>query len=339
MSVDLYSALRPLFFAIAPERAHALALSSLDLMHRLHVLPGVTNAAAARVEFMGLSFPNRIGLAAGLDKNGRHIDALGALGFGFIEIGTVTPQPQPGQPLPRVFRLPRQQALINRMGFPNEGADAVVGRLMRRKYRGVLGINIGKNAWTPLESAIDDYVTCYRKLAPHADYVTVNVSSPNTQGLRQLQQVDNLRPILSALMEERHTLSVQQGRTVPLLAKVSPDLSEDELRAIAHLLIELNVSGIIATNTTTTRPPEVASASSEAGGLSGAPMLGLAQRAVAILKAAAGNRLTIIGAGGIGSSSDAIGTLRAGADLIQIYSGLIYRGPGLVRELREAIRS
>ena len=292
---------------------------------------------------MGLVFPNRIGLAAGLDKNGRCIDALGAVGFGFVEIGTVTPRPQSGQPLPRLFRLPAHSALINRMGFPNEGAPAVASRLARRTFAGVVGVNIGKNLDTPLDRAVDDYVSCYRTLAPHADYVAVNVSSPNTQGLRQLQQVDSLKLILEALLHERQRLVSDRGRRMPLLAKVSPDLPEDDLIAIAGLLTTLNIEGVIATNTTTTRPTCTDSVgersrSTEQGGLSGTPLLPLSLRAIRILKAASAGRLTIIGVGGIGSSADARDVLAAGADLLQVYTGLIYRGPGLVRELRSALQ-
>lgn len=339
MSFGIYPVLRPLLFTLPPERAHALALSSLGLAHRLHLMRSPRHDEFDAVALMGLRFPNRVGLAAGFDKNGRCIDALGLLGFGFIEIGTVTPRAQPGQPLPRLFRLPRQRALINRMGFPNEGMDVVAARLARRAYGGVLGINIGKNAVTPLEQAVDDYVACYRQLAQHADYVAVNVSSPNTQGLRQLQQVDNLRPILSALLEERQQLKARTDRRVPLLAKVSPDLSTEDLAAIAQLLIELDVDGVIATNTTLTRPLDAGPAAAEAGGVSGAPLRELARDAVATLRAVAGDRLAIIGVGGIASGDDAIEMLKAGADLVQLYSGLIYRGPGLIGELRRSLRS
>lgn len=338
MSFDLYPFLRPLLFTLPPERAHSLALSSLQLAHRLRLTPHQDNNDSEAVALMGLRFPNRIGLAAGFDKNGRCIDPLGSLGFGFIEVGTVTPRPQPGQSLPRLFRLRAQRALINKMGFPNDGMEAVAPRLARRAYQGILGINIGKNASTPLENAVDDYVACYRTLAEYADYVAVNVSSPNTQGLRQLQQVDNLRPILSALLEERHQLSIRLGRSAPLLAKVSPDLTQEDLIAIARLLVELKVDGVIATNTTISRPSDAGDAAAEAGGLSGAPLLRLSQQAVATLKGVAGDRLAIIGAGGIASGDDAMSIRQSGADLVQIYSGLIYRGPALTAEVRRALQ-
>ncbi len=339
MAFGLYPVLRPLLFTLPPERAHAMALSSLRFAHRWHLIRGSRNDEADGVTQMGLRFPNLIGLAAGFDKNARCVDALGTLGFGFIEVGTVTPRAQAGQSSPRLFRLPAHRALINRMGFPNDGMEVVASRLAQRGYPGILGINIGKNATTPLERAVDDYVACYRRLAPHADYVAVNVSSPNTQGLRQLQQVDNLRPILSALLEEGHALAARSGRHVPLLAKVSPDLAQDELVAIAHLLVELKLDGVIATNTTIARPPGAEGVAAEAGGLSGAPLLKLSQQAIAALRQVVGSRLTIIGVGGIASADDAQQTLRSGADLVQVYSGLIYRGPGLVAELRGALRS
>ena len=290
---------------------------------------------------MGLVFPNRVGLAAGFDKNARCIDALGSLGFGFIEVGTVTPRPQPGQPQPRLFRLPSARALINRMGFPNEGADAVAARLARRKFDGVLGINIGKNADTPLHRAIDDYVSCYRTLAMHADYVAINVSSPNTQDLRRLQQVEHLQPILEALMHEGRELAKARGRRIPLLAKISPDLSQEEVEQVAQLLTDLGVDGVIATNTTVGRPdaghgPAADPLLAEQGGLSGAPLLALSLRTIRTLRSVSQGRLVIVGAGGIASSADALLVLDAGADLLQIYTGLIYRGPALLDEVRKA---
>lgn len=335
MPAGLYPSVRPFLFALSPERAHALALSSLQLAHRLRIVRRPRDEDRQAVVFMGLRFPNRVGLAAGFDKNARYIDALGSLGFGFIEVGTVTPRPQSGQSPPRLFREPQHRALINRMGFPNDGADAVVARLARRRYPGVLGINIGKNATTPIEKAIDDYVSCYRLLAPHADYVAVNVSSPNTQGLRQLQQIDQLRPILESLLEEGRHLEAKRGRHTPLLAKIAPDLSSDELTAIASLLVDLGIDGVIATNTTLSRPAGLEE--SERGGLSGAPLLDLSRNTIRHLKSYSKNRLVIVAAGGILSVDDAKGSLEAGADLVQVYSGLIYRGPALVRELREAL--
>lgn len=337
MRFGLYSCLRPILFALPAECAHALVLSSLQVAHRLGVTRRPRDDDRDAATCMGLRFPNRVGLAAGLDKNARHIDALGSLGFGFIEVGTVTPRPQPGQSRPRLFRIPAQRALINRMGFPNDGADAVAPRLARRKYAGVLGVNIGKNAATPLNRSIDDYVACYRRLAPHADYVAVNVSSPNTQGLRQLQHVDYLRPILAALMEEEGRLRARKSRRTPLLAKIAPDLAREELIALARLFLELQLDGVIATNTTVSRPAELAE--SEQGGLSGAPLLALSQQTIRLLRSQTEGRLVIIAAGGIMCGDDARQSLHAGADLLQVYSGLIYRGPALVSEIRSALIS
>lgn len=333
-----YPILRSLLFKLPPERAHALALVSLSVAHRLHLLSHRFDAGSGSFKAMGLTFPNRIGLAAGFDKNARYIDALGALGFGFIEVGTVTPRPQTGQQRPRLFRLPGHEALINRMGFPNEGATRVAGRLARRKYRGIVGVNIGKNAATPLVHAIDDYVACYRALAPHADYVAINVSSPNTAELRQLQQIEYLRPILEALLEERHRATDRSGRRMPLLAKIAPDLSDENITAVTRLAVQLGVDGIIATNTTVARPFDGAKSgsSAERGGLSGAPLYPMALRVVETVKAAAADRLAIIGVGGVRGAGDVASMLGAGADLVQVYTGLIYRGPGLVATLRAA---
>jgi dihydroorotate dehydrogenase len=341
-TTHMFELFRCALFKLEPERAHAIALSALQAAHRAHLLPRSVDRDTG-VECMGLKFPNRIGLAAGFDKNARYVDALGGLGFGCIEVGTVTPRPQRGQSRPRVFRLPQQRALINRMGFPNEGAHAVAERLQRRAFGGVVGVNIGKNAATPLGQALDDYVTCFRVLAPHADYVVVNVSSPNTQDLRLLQQADQLRPILEAMLEERRSLPNDRSRSVRLLTKVSPDLSEDELISIAELLVELGIEGVIATNTTVSRPSSLcdageASMRQQAGGLSGEPLHVMSLSAIRTLKRASEGRVTIIGVGGIESTEHAAATLNAGADLLQIYTGMIYRGPRLVRELIRAFQ-
>jgi dihydroorotate dehydrogenase len=336
----LYPLIRPLLFSLDAERAHAVTFSTLDLLHRSGLLRQREADPAAAVTLMGLRFPNRVGLAAGLDKNARCIDALGALGFGFIEAGTVTTQPQAGQARPRLFRLPEARALINRMGFPNEGAAAIAPRLAARSFRGVCGINIGKNATTPLEQAAANYVDCFRIVAPHADYVAVNVSSPNTANLRQLQQVAQLRPILDALLEARTDVLQASGRTVlPLLVKVSPDLSAAELIAIARLVRESGIDGMIATNTTTTRAAVAGvRGSEEQGGLSGAPLQALAVKTLPILRGELGSRTPIIAAGGIDSGTTALAAVRAGADLVQIYTGLIYRGPALIDEILAALR-
>jgi dihydroorotate dehydrogenase len=333
----LYQVFRPLLFTLDPERAHALALSTLRAAHRAGLLPSVAAPQSAQVTLMGLRFPNRVGLAAGFDKNGRYVDALGALGFGFIEVGTVTPRAQPGQDRPRLFRLPRAEALINRMGFPNEGADAVSTRLMRRKFGGVCGANIGKNALTPVDQAVDDYVAAFRILAPCVDYVAINVSSPNTRDLRSLQRVEPLRRILDALLHERDRLQRQGVHRVPIVVKLSPDLDEPALESAARLIRERHLDGVIATNTTVSRAGVGRLRfGNEAGGLSGAPLKPLAIRAIQTLRNALGEQTPIIGVGGIASGEDARELLRAGADLIQVYTGLVYRGPGLVRELIEA---
>lgn len=335
-----YSILLPLLFTLPPERAHALALSSLHAAHRLHLLREPQVDSGQPIEALGLQFANRIGLAAGFDKNARYIDALGSLGFGFIEVGTVTPRPQSGQDHPRLFRLPAHAALINRMGFPNDGADVVADRLARRRYPGIVGVNIGKNATTPLARAVDDYLHCYRRLAPNADYVAINVSSPNTPDLRRLQEVEYLEPILEALLEEGNRIAAARGRRVPLLAKISPDLTDDAIAEVTRLSVRLGIDGIIATNSTVARPADgiAERLMAEQGGLSGAPLHPIALRVLAAVKSASDGRLAIVGVGGIASAGNAAAMFEAGADLIQIYTGLIYRGPGLVGELRAAER-
>lgn len=333
-----YPLLRPLLFSLEGERAHSVTFSLLEIAHSLGLLGNSASNQDDAVTLMGLRFPNRVGLAAGLDKNARHIDALGALGFGFIEAGTVTAQPQVGNAKPRLFRLPEAQALINRMGFPNEGAEVIARRLSQRKFSGVCGINIGKNAVTPLEQAARNYVECFRVVAPHADYVAVNVSSPNTANLRQLQQVDQLRPILDALLEARLQVTRSSGKTLPMVVKVSPDLATEDLIAIAHLVRELRIDGVIATNTTITRDVVKGVLNSEQqGGLSGAPIQSLALRSIPILREHLGSDVPLIAVGGIDSGEDAVAALQAGADLIQIYTGLIYRGPALVTEILAAV--
>lgn len=331
---NAYPLIRPLLFSLEGEKAHAVTFSLLEAAHAMGLLGSHKDDAEDAVTLMGLRFPNRVGLAAGLDKNARHIDALGALGFGFIEAGTVTAQPQAGNAKPRLFRLPEAQALINRMGFPNEGAAVIAQRLSQRKYKGVCGINIGKNAVTPLEDAARNYVECFRVVAPHADYVAVNVSSPNTANLRQLQQVDQLRPILEALLEAR----MQSGKTLPMVVKVSPDLATEDLIAIARLVRELRIDGVIATNTTITRDVVKGIRNSEQqGGLSGAPIRSLALRSIPVLREHLGSDIPLVAVGGIDSGEDAVAALQAGADLIQIYTGLIYRGPKLVAEILSAV--
>ncbi len=332
----IYPLLRPLFFALPTEHAHALALAALQRAHSLGLVRDPAADSRNGVSCLGLQFPNRVGLAAGFDKNARYIDALGALGFGFVEVGTVTPRPQPGQPRPRLFRVAESGALINRMGFPNDGAVAVAARLARRRFAGVCGVNIGKNAATPLASAIDDYLECFRIVAPHADYVAINVSSPNTEGLRQLEEAEQLQPIARALIEARRQLQGATARRVPLLLKVSPDLPPADLVRSARLACETGIDGLIATNTTVNRSGISPRWRSHAGGLSGAPLRPLALQAVQLLRAALGSSVAIVAAGGIESARHARDAFDAGADLVQIYTGLIYRGPAVVKEIVES---
>jgi dihydroorotate dehydrogenase len=289
---------------------------------------------------MGLEFPNPVGLAAGLDKNGAHIDALACLGFGFIEVGTVTPRPQPGNPPPRLFRIPQARALINRMGFNNDGVERLVANVRRSRYRGVLGINIGKNFDTPIERAVDDYLACLQRVYEYASYVAVNISSPNTRDLRSLQQAPALEQLLSALAHERERLASRHGRRVPLAVKVAPDLDETETRTIAALLIAHGIDAVIATNTTLSREGvEQWPGSGHGGGLSGAPLAKMSNRTIHWLAEALGERVPIIGVGGIVSGDDACEKVRAGATLVQLYTGLIYRGPALVAEAVRALKT
>ena len=335
----LYNLLRPILFSLEPERAHAMTFSLLRTAHRMGLLSLIrANHCDDPVTLMGLTFRNRLGIAAGLDKNATCIDALGGLGVGFVEVGTVTPEPQPGNPSPRIFRIPQAQALINRMGFPNGGTAELCSRLQQRRYRGICGVNIGKNASTPLEHAVDDYVTGLRAVAAHADYVAVNVSSPNTAGLRTLQAVDHLKPILSALLAVREQLRPSLVRHLPLLVKIAPDLELDELQQLANLLLELEVDGVIATNTTLQRPKDwpLGVTAEEKGGLSGAPVHTLSLATVRSLRGMLGQNFPIIGVGGITSAAQAQAMRDAGADLVQIYTGLIYRGPDLIKETLRA---
>jgi dihydroorotate dehydrogenase len=332
----IYPLLRPLLFALPPEHAHVFALAALQRAHSLGLVREQTADPRSAVTLLGLRFPNRVGLAAGFDKNARYVDALGALGFGCVEVGTVTPRAQPGQQRPRLFRVSASQALINRMGFPNEGAAIVAARLSRRRFAGVCGVNIGKNAATPISAAVDDYVECFRTVAPHADYVAINVSSPNTEGLRQLQEPDQLQPIVSAVIEARREVYAATGKRVPLLLKVSPDLAPAELVRSARLACESGIDGIIATNTTLNRSGVARRWRDQAGGLSGAPLRPLALQAVQLLRAALGAGVPIVAAGGIDSARHAQEAVAAGADLVQLYTGLVYRGPALVKEIAES---
>jgi dihydroorotate dehydrogenase len=330
-----YRAMRPLLFGLDPEFAHRVSLASLDTLHRLG-LAGLAAGVAAKlpVHAMGLEFPNPVGLAPGLDKNGEHIDALASLGFGFLEIGAVTPRPQPGNPKPRLFRLPQAEAVINRMGFNNIGVERVVENVRQSRYRGILGVNIGKNADTPVDRAAEDYVICLRKVYPVASFITANISSPNTRNLRNLQGEDELDALLAVLMRERDVLATKEGRSVPLAVKIAPDLDDKAIETIADLLLAHRVDAVIATNTTTAREGVTdLPHGGEQGGLSGAPLRARSTAVIAKLSGALKGRLPIIGVGGIASAADAREKLDAGATLVQLYTALLYRGPGLVGEI------
>lgn len=332
----LYDLARSLLFRFEPETAHRLTLKALRLATRVGMAQRVPVSART---VMGIEFPNPVGLAAGLDKNAEHIDALSQLGFGFIEVGTVTPRPQPGNPRPRMFRLPQARALINRLGFNNQGLDYLLDRVERSSYRGVLGINLGKNFDTPVEKAAQDYLTGLRRVYARASYVTVNISSPNTPGLRDLQYGETLDRLLEALKEEQLRLATEHGRYVPLAVKIAPDLSDDDISTVARAFIGHEIDGVIATNTTFSRKGvEGLPHADEAGGLSGAPLMPHATEVVRLLHQALEGRLPIIAVGGIMSGGDARTKIEAGADLVQIYTGLIYRGPALIREIVEALR-
>ena len=333
-----YGWLRPALFRLDPETAHHLTLASLKAMQRLGLVRAPAAPAACRREVMGIHFPNPIGLAAGLDKNGEYIDALGALGFGFIEIGTVTPRPQPGNPRPRLFRVEAAQAVINRMGFNNVGVDRLVENVHRSSWRGVLGINIGKNFDTPLERAVDDYLACLKKVYALAAYVTVNISSPNTKGLRELQGAAHLDVLLAAVTAEREKLAQSHGRRVPLALKIAPDLETPDIEAIAKLVTQHGIDAVVATNTTVARDAVATLPhGTEVGGLSGAPVKAPSTTVVRALTHALDGAAPVIGVGGIASAADAREKVRAGASLVQLYTGLIYKGPALVRECVDAL--
>ena len=344
MSLVPYALTRPFLFGLDAERAHELTLDAIARLQHTSLRclwwqPRIDDP----VTLAGLRFPNRIGLAAGLDKNGRCIDGFGAMGFGFVEVGTVTPLPQPGNPKPRLFRLTDANALINRLGFNNDGLRAFVTNVRRaRAFRaggGVLGLNIGKNAATPIERALDDYVLCLDGVFPHADYVTVNISSPNTKDLRSLQNDAALDALLSALVKRRDALAREHPRRVPMFVKIAPDLDDAQVRVIARECQRHGIDGVIATNTTVSRDAVRGLAhADEVGGLSGAPLLEASNRVIAALRAELGARMPIIGVGGVLSGDDARAKRAAGADLVQIYTGLIYRGPALVGECAAALK-
>ena len=357
MSLIPYGLARALLFKMDPEAAHELTLDSIA---RVQHSPLTCLYGESRVDdpytLAGLKLPNRVGLAAGLDKNARCIDGLAAMGFGFVEVGTVTPKGQPGNPKPRMFRIPERQALINRLGFNNEGLDAFIANVKRARFRQggggapmLLGLNIGKNASTPIERATDDYLTCLAGVYPHADYVTVNISSPNTQNLRSLQSDEALDALLGAVMARRAELATEHGKSLPVFVKIAPDLDDDQIAVIAATLRRhgcnadgqpTNLLGVIATNTTLSRDAVAGLPhATETGGLSGAPVLEASNRVIRQLRQALGKGFPIVGVGGVLSGADAVSKIEAGADVVQIYTGLIYRGPALVSEAARAIKA
>ena len=337
--MNLYPLLRPLLFSLPPETAHNLSLNALDQAARLGVLKQTLPPDPVTV--MGIAFPNRVGLAAGLDKDGAHIDGLAAMGFGFIEIGTVTPKPQPGNPQPRLFRLPAHDALINRFGFNNQGVANLVANVQASQFvknGGIVGINIGKNAATPIDRANDDYLMALEASYAHAHYVTINISSPNTQNLRSLQQDDALEALLAGLKDKQQRLADQHGRYVPLALKIAPDLDDLQVEAIASAVRRHRFDAVIATNTTLERAAVMGDPhAGETGGLSGKPVFEKSTAVLAALHQKLAGELPLIGVGGIASGEDAIAKRQAGADLVQIYTGLIYQGPALIRDVGEAM--
>lgn len=336
----MYALAKPFLFCLDAERAHDLGLAALETAYRT----GLNSLLSAKpaplpTRVFGIDFPNPVGLAAGLDKNGAHIDALAALGFGFIEIGTTTPRPQSGNPKPRMWRLPEHEAVINRLGFNNDGVDALVRNAERAKFSGVLGINIGKNKDTPNERAVDDYLFCLERVYARATYITVNISSPNTQGLRDLQEEETLKRFVGTLREAQERLASQHNVRKPMLLKIAPDLSDVELDGIAEVLLDSGIDGVICTNTTIDRNPiEGAQHAEETGGLSGKPLF---QKATSILRKMVdriGRKIPVVGVGGILSGADAATKVDAGASLVQFYTGMVYRGPNLIEECVESIR-
>jgi len=331
-----YKLIRSLLFKLDPETSHNFSLSALSIAEKFGLIKAKPFNKPTKV--MGLTFPSPVGLAAGLDKNGDHIHALAALGFGFIEIGTVTPRPQVGNPKPRLFRIPEKNAIINRMGFNNKGVDHLVEQVKKANFKGVLGINIGKNADTPMENAVDDYLTCMRKVYELASYITINISSPNTKNLRQLQQGSEFKPLLSALKDEQALLQKKTGIYVPLVVKIAPDLTEEEVEVIASVLLELKMDGVIATNTTISRKEvEGLPYASEAGGLSGEPVFKQSTLVVEQLNKHLKGEIPIVAAGGIMSGEDAKAKIDAGSSLVQVYTGFVYEGPGLIAEITEKL--
>ena len=348
MSLLPYALARPFLFGLDAETAHEVTMAGLTATQGTPLTWAYCNGRIDDpITLAGLKFPNRIGMAAGLDKNARAIDGLGAMGFGFVEVGTVTPLAQPGNPKPRMFRLPAANALINRLGFNNEGLDAFLANVQKAKFRSanaanpmLLGLNIGKNAATPIENATDDYLICLRGVYPHADYVTVNISSPNTKNLRALQSDEALDALLGAIAAERAVLKKKHGKSVPIFVKIAPDLDAAQIDVIAATLLRHKMDGVVATNTTLSREAvKGLPHAEEAGGLSGAPVLQASNQVIRQLRTALGKDFPIIGVGGVMSAADAVSKIEAGADVVQIYTGLIYKGPDLVKQAALAIKN
>jgi dihydroorotate dehydrogenase len=336
----MYSLLRKALFIADPETAHGLALEGLKLGHGVGATGMLCRTISQPVTVMGLEFPNPVGMAAGMDKNGDYIDALGSVGFGFIEIGTVTPRPQVGNPKPRVFRIEKANAMINRLGFNNKGVDYLVKQARKHSFNGILGINIGRNFDTPNEKAADDYLICLEKVYPYADYITVNISSPNTKGLRDLQQAEQLNKLLGTLNKKRLALASECQKRVPLVVKVAPDLDDDQIPGIAEAVIQNDFDGLIATNTTISRDAvKGLRHAEEPGGLSGEPVRDKANHVLAAFRAALPDRVALIGTGGIFQGKDATEKVRLGAQLVQFYTGFVYKGPDLVEDCARAIQA
>jgi dihydroorotate dehydrogenase len=347
MSLLPYALARPFLFGLDAETAHEITMAGLTATQGTPLTWAYCNGRVDDpITLAGLKFPNRVGMAAGLDKNARAIDGLGAMGFGFVEVGTVTPLAQPGNPKPRMFRLPAANALINRLGFNNEGLDAFLANVQKAKFRSansanpmLLGLNIGKNAATPIENATDDYLICLRGVYPHADYVTINISSPNTKNLRALQSDEALDALLGAIAAERTLLKQKHGKSIPIFVKIAPDLDAAQIDVIAATLLRHKMDGVVATNTTLSREAvKGLPHAEEAGGLSGAPVLQASNQVIRQLRAALGKDFPIIGVGGVMSAADAVSKIEAGADVVQIYTGLIYKGPDLVKDAALAIK-
>lgn len=333
-----YPIMKPWLFRMDAEKAHTLTVKMMVIAHRLGLLQSVVDTPQQARSVMGLAFPNPLGLGAGMDKSASAVDAWGAIGFGFVEVGTLTPRPQPGNPKPRLFRLPEHEALINRMGFNNPGIHSAVARLKKRKTKAVVGVNIGKNFDTPNEKAVDDYLHCLKAAYPVADYVAVNISSPNTKGLRDLQAEDSVRQLISTLKQEQASLQKEHGKTVPLLVKIAPDLNDMQIEALARVFNEQHIDGVIATNTTIDRQAVAGHPlAQETGGLSGAPVLERSNLVLQAFRMLLKEQTPIIGIGGILNGAQAAEKMRLGAALVQVYSGLVYRGPALVREVLAAL--